>query len=232
MSLPPALLGTYRSATMDVWATISSSQQLWSRLFQFADTGPATANEVYYAPNWGGGINFVNDGVPFGGGNASTSPPLINQTVHLTCLLADGSLDLYTNGVFYRSTPITAPASQTGNSGSWIGYSPYGDPGITGSVDEYRIYQGRLSPEEILASDVIGPNQALSTTATLHATESAGNTTLSWPAANAGFAVEMNSSVTSPSTWVTLTNAPTLVGTTWQLTIPNSGKAQFYRLIR
>jgi hypothetical protein len=236
VALPGGLLGAYRSATMDIWATISSSQQHWSRLWEFADVGPATANEVYFAPAWNAGANatFLSDGVPYGGGSLGEGPALVNQTVHLTCLLADGSLDLYTNGVLYLSTTgIMAPANQAGNVGSWIGYSPYGDPGIDGSVDEYRIYQGRLSPEEILASDVLGPNATLSTTsASLAASASGGNIVLSWPVANAGFAVESKSSLNPGASWTTLTNAPALVGTQWQLTIPSSGTDQFFRLIR
>jgi hypothetical protein len=236
VSLPGGLLSTYRSATMDIWTTINSSQQHWARLWEFADVGPATANEVYFAPAWNSGANaaFLSDGVPFGGANIGPqSPALISQTVHLTCLLADGSMDLYTNGVLYlRTTSVTAPANQAGNSGSWIGYSPYGDPGISGSVDEYRIYQGRLSPEEIEASDVIGPNLTLSTNATLSASVSGGNIILSWPVANAGFAVETKASISNGTPWTTLTNAPILVGNQWQLTLPDTGTSQFYQLIR
>ena len=40
---------------MDIWATISSGQQHWSRLWEFADVGPATANELYFAPAWNAG---------------------------------------------------------------------------------------------------------------------------------------------------------------------------------
>jgi hypothetical protein len=233
VSLPAGLLGTYGSATMDIWATITSSQQLWSRLWEFADVGPANANELYFAPLWGGGGDFMSDGAPFGGGNVGTGVPLTSQTVHLTCLVGNGSLDLYTNGVHYLTTGITAPASQDGIYGSWIGYSPYGDPGINGSVDEYRIYSGRLAPEEVLASDVLGPNQALSTSASLSAALSSGNVVLSWPVASAGFSVQASSSLTSPN-WVTLTNAPTLVGnTSWQTIVPaGSSGVRFFRLWR
>jgi hypothetical protein len=237
VALPGGLLSTYRSATIDVWATISGGQQHWSRLWEFADVGPATANELYFAPAWNSAANaaFLSDGAPFGGGNLGPeSPPLVNQTVHLTCLVADGSLDLYTNGVLYLSTAgLVAPANQAGNVGSWIGYSPYGDPGIDGSVDEYRIYKGRLSPEEIQASDLLGPDEILSTTnATLSASGSGGNIVLSWPVASAGFTVETKPSLDLGTSWTTLTNTPILIGNQWQLTVPNSGTNQFYRLIR
>jgi len=235
VSLPGGLLSNYRSATMDVWATIDASQQHWSRLWQFADVGPATANELYFAPAWNAGANaaFASFGVPFGGANLGPQgPALVNQTVHLTCIVGDGSMELYTNGVPYLSASITAPVSQAGIVGSWIGYSPYNDPGITGSVDEYRIYQGRLAPEEIVASDLLGPDQILSAAATLKAAASAGKVVLSWPLANAGFSVQSSSSLTG-SNWITLTNGPILVGNTnWQVTLQPTSQAQFFRLWR
>jgi hypothetical protein len=236
VSLPGGLLGSYRSATMDVWATIDASQQHWSRLFQFADVGPAIANELYFAPAWNQAANaaFASFGVPFGGANLGPQgPAIVGQTVHMTLVVGDGSMELYSNSVPYLSASITAPVSQAGIVGSWIGYSPYGDPGITGSVDEYRIYQGRLAPEEIVASDLLGPNQTLSTAAELKAASSTGGrVVLSWPLANAGFSVQSSSSL-SGANWLTVTNAPVLVGNTnWEITLPASSQAQFFRLWR
>ena len=54
---------------------------------------------------------------------------------------------------------MIAPASSAGTVSATIGHSPFNDPGINGSVDEFRIYQGRLAPDEILASDVLGPTR-------------------------------------------------------------------------
>jgi hypothetical protein len=237
VALPGGLMSTYRSATLDMWATVSSAQQHWSRIWEFADVGPATANELYFAPAWNSGANqmFASFDPPDGGFNLGPqSPPLINETVHLTVVLGDGSVDVYTNAVLAMSqTSFIAPASQAGWVGSWIGYSPYGDPGITGSIDEYRIYEGRLSLEEIQASDVLGPDVVLSTTnAPLSAKASGGNIVLTWPAASAGFAVEGKSSLSPNTPWTTLTNAPTLVGSQWELILPTTGGDQFYRLVR
>jgi hypothetical protein len=140
---------------------------------------------------------------------------------------------VYTNAVLMASLPGgIAPASSAGNLYATIGYSPYGDPGIDGSVDEFRIYSGRLAQDEITASDLLGPNQTLSTTAPLHVTYSSGTIALSWPLANAGFSVQVNSSITSPN-WVTLTNVPALNGNTnWQVSVPATGTQQFFRLWR
>jgi hypothetical protein len=235
VNLPPGLLANYRSATIDTWATISGSQQHWARLWEFADIGPATANELYFAPAWNGGANaaFGSFGAPFGGANLGPVGPAMDITVHLTALVGDGTFTLYTNGVLFLTAGESAPASQAGTAGNWIGFSPYGDPGITGSVDEYRIYQGRLSVEEIQASDVIGPNQVLATNPTLTATSLGGNVVLlSWPVQDAGFAVQTKTNVSQSVPWTILPNAPTLAGSQWQMTVTNSNATQFYELIR
>jgi hypothetical protein len=142
-------------------------------------------------------------------------------------------LQVYTNGVLEAGAGnMIAPASSAGTISATIGHSPFNDPGINGSVDEFRIYNGRLAPDEIQASDLLGPNQTLSTTARLSAVSGSGNVTLRWPLASAGFSVQTKSSLVG-GTWVTLTNAPTLVGNTnWQVTLPASGGAQFLRLWR
>jgi hypothetical protein len=233
VNLPPGLLSTYDSTTIDTWATISSSQGPWSRVWEFADVGPSKSDEFYFAPAWNGdrSANFTSFGVPFGGGFININGGLINQTIHFTCVLGNGSMDVYTNGVFFGSAGnIVAPASQAGIFDSWIGFSPYGDPGITGSVDEFRIYRGRLSPQEILASDLLGPNATLSTTASLSVARSGNSLVLTWPLADASFSLQTRSSLSPGSPWMTLTNVPVYNGTNWQVSVPVTGTSQFFEL--
>jgi Concanavalin A-like lectin/glucanases superfamily len=159
---------------------------------------------------------------------------LDDANYHITCTYGDGNLDVYTNGVLEAgATNSVAPASAAGYNFAGLGHSPYADPGINGSVDEFRIYQGRLSPQEIQASDALGPNATLSTASpSMTASTSAGNVTLSWPVANGGFWVQASPSLKSPN-WTTITNVPALAGgTTWQVTVPKSSAVQFFRLWR
>jgi Concanavalin A-like lectin/glucanases superfamily len=233
LTLPPGLLQDYNSSTIDLWVNLGSAQS-WARLWEFADIGPGTENEFYFAPGWGNppDAHNYNAGFPVGG-NSITAGALGNQALHLTCLYGDGSMEVYRNGVLDATLGnLIAPASQAGTISATIGHSPFNDPGINGSVDEFRIYRGKLSAEEIAASQFLGPDQRLSTVATLTAIRVGGNALLSWLAAAAGFAVETSTSLSSPINWVTLTNAPALVGSNWQLSVPASGTAQFFRLIR
>lgn len=235
LSLPSGLLQNYDSTTVDIWVNFGAAQN-WARLWEFTDVGLGTENEFYFAPGWNpnppNGNNYAA-GFPSGGGNIFTGGALGGQPFHITCVYGNGSMQVYTNGVLEGSLGnLIAPANQAGTISATIGHSPFADPGINGSVDEFRIYNGKLSPEEITASQIIGPDQTLSTTARLTATKAAGNVVLTWPVAAAGFAVEASTSLSSPINWLTLTNAPSLVGTNWQLSLPTSGTAQFLRLIR
>lgn len=235
LDLPPGLLEGYDSATIDTWADLGTAQN-WARLWEFADVGTANQNEFFFAPGWNPNppnANVYSAGFPRGGGGITTSGALGSEILHLTCVYGNGSMEVYTNGVLMGSLGgLIAPVSQAGSNSAWIGHSPYADPGINGSVDELRIYRGKLSVEEIAASQLLGPDQTLSTVAPLKVTAAGGNLLLSWPAAAAGFAVEASINLSSPNNWVTLTNAPSLVGSNWQLSLPTSGAARFLRLIR
>jgi hypothetical protein len=234
LDLPPGLLTNYDAVTIDTWVNFGAAQH-WARLWEFTDIGAATQNEFYFAPGWNGtpNANFYNAGFPWGG-SVQPSGALGGAPYHITCLYGDGTLQVYTNGVLEAGAGnMIAPASSAGTVSSTIGHSPFNDPGINGSVDEFRIYRGRLAPDEIQASDVIGPNQLLTTVAPLSVSKSGGNVVLSWPVAAAGFSVQSRSSVAS-GTWSTLTNVPALNGnqTRWQVSIPASSSAQFLRLWR
>jgi len=234
LDLPPTLLNDYSAVTVDMWVNFGAAQN-WARLWEFTDAGSATQNELYFAPGWNNppNGNVYNSSFPWGASAPFTGVVLQNATFHITCLYGNGSMEVYTNGVLEsrNANNIIAPASAAGNTSATIGHSPFNDPGINGAVDELRIYRGRLAPDEIQALDVIGPNTLPTTTASVSATRSGGNVVLSWPVAAAGFSVQARSSLGGGG-WTTLTNAPALVGSTWQVTVPATGTAQFYRIWR
>jgi hypothetical protein len=229
VELPPGLLEGYNAVTIDSWVTFNTSPS-WIRLWYFGDD---RANEFYLSPSFSGAtVHSLQTGFPVNGGSRSLAPIWENQTLHVTCVYGNGTIAIYTNGILESvGNSNLGRMDQIGNSFSWIGRSPYADPFMNCSVDEFRVYRGRLAPDEILALDVLGPNALLSTVAPVTASAAGGNTILSWPVAAAGFSVQSSTSLGSEN-WVTLTNAPTLVGNNWQVTIPASSSAQFFRLWR
>ena len=53
-----------------------------------------------------------------------------------------------------------------------------------------------------------------------------------WPAPSDGFRLQCAPRLHLPSDWVTITNVPTLSGSQWCVTLPKSGRHQFYRLCK
>ncbi|MGA2245283.1 MAG: LamG-like jellyroll fold domain-containing protein [Verrucomicrobiota bacterium] len=231
LDLPPGLIHNYAAVTLDTWATFNNTAN-WARLFDFCDP---EANEYYFAPvTIGGADHRYSDGFTINGANYDVPPALVTNIYHITCILGDGAFELWTNGVLeVQDDPYLGSPSQAGVTYSRMGWSPYpADPGLAASVDEFRIYNGRLAPDEIVASELLGPDQTLSTKAALSATKSTGGVVLSWPLANAGFCVQASSSLSSTN-WVTVTNVPSLNSSTnWQISVPTSAGPQFFRLWR
>jgi hypothetical protein len=227
VELPPGLLEGYPAVTVDAWVTFNTAQA-WARLWYFGDD---RANEFYIAPSVGGGAHRLSTGITFGGITLDRSPQFENQTLHVTGLFGNGNLQIYTNGVLEAANNANSGrVDEVGNWFSWIGRSPYADPYVNANLDEFRIYRGRLAPDEIQAAHILGPNQLPTTSASVTVSRSAGNVTLSWPVAAAGFSVQSKPTIIGP--WTTLTNAPNLVGNNWQVTVSTSNTAQFFRLWR
>src|SRR6185437_13367794 len=83
LQLPGGLLTNYSAVTVDTWANLGPAQN-WARLWEFADVGPATQNELYFAPGWNPNPpngNFYSAGFPWGG-SAFTSGALGSQLLH------------------------------------------------------------------------------------------------------------------------------------------------------
>jgi len=91
-----------------------------------------------------------------------------------------------------------------------------------------------MTTNQVAASFIAGPNPEVLSAST----DGAGNVTLIWPGTPLmGLYSLQSSSGITPATWVNVGIAPTLVnGTTaqatYQVTVPASGVAKFYRLIK
>lgn len=228
LELPPALLEGYDAVTVDTWVNFGASGT-WSRLWYFGDD---RANEFYLAPSvLDGSAHWFSAGLT--DGDTITIPPAwANLSVHVTCVFGNGVMAYYTNGVLHGAVSgAKGRVDQIGTFFSWIGRSPYADPFAIATVDEFRIYRGTLSADEIKASDAIGPNQLLTTTATLTATRVGDDLVLRWPAAAAGFSVQTTSDLGSGG-WTALDATPVLNGDHWEVTLPATEGSQFFRLWR
>jgi hypothetical protein len=119
---------------------------------------------------------------------------------------------------------------------NYIGQSLYvNDPGLLANIDEFRIYNGPLTPAQIAADYALGSNQLLgtSTSVSLSASISGGNIVLKWPTTSALITLLSSPTIGNGAVWTpvnTANGALTVVGGNYQVSVPDTGSAQFFRL--
>ena len=119
---------------------------------------------------------------------------------------------------------------------NYIGQSLYtGDPGLLANIEEFRIYKNALTPAQIAADNALGPNQLIgtSTSVSLTASMSGGNVVLQWPTTSALVTLLSSPTLGAGAVWtpVSMANgALAVAGGNYQVSVPDTGSAQFFRL--
>lgn len=160
---------------------------------------------------------------------------LDGRTIHIVCIAEPtiGYSAIYTNGVLESEvTGSLPPLSGVSTSFSYLGRSLFStDAWLNGSIDEFRIYHGRLTPEEIAANFIAGPD-ALAIPVALAASNSPTGLAFMWPTFAVGFTLESSVSLGMSAVWNPVQQTPTLDGGYYSLIVPAASEAQYYRLKR
>jgi Concanavalin A-like lectin/glucanases superfamily/Alpha-L-arabinofuranosidase C-terminal domain len=229
------------AVTVEAWASFNSGQYTWANLFDFGnrDAGSFAEYDIHLCVH-------ANDNSTIAGISDSDNANVDYQFIDLgSGTILDGETNVhvvvvfnppagyeavYLNGVLAGANDnVTIPMSGVQAIRNIVGADNWPDPGMQGSIDELRIYNGALTPNEIAATDALGPNQLLTVASPVITVSPMTNgVLLSWPAAAAGFSLQ---STTNPaSAWTTMSFSPQLVGGQWQVNVPASESAQFFRL--
>jgi hypothetical protein len=147
-----------------------------------------------------------------------------------------GYVALYTNGVLAAiNSSVVNPLASTLRDDpiNWLGQSLYSiDPFLSVSIDEFRIYNGPRSTSQIMADYALGPNQLIgtSTSVSLSVSLSGANLMVTWPT-NSALVTLMSSPVLgSGAVWSPVIGNLAVVGGKYQMAIPTTGSAWFFRL--
>ncbi|HEX4119348.1 MAG TPA: alpha-L-arabinofuranosidase C-terminal domain-containing protein [Verrucomicrobiae bacterium] len=237
--LPAGILSNYTAVTIEVWATFPGQLPVNCFFYGFGDTDSGGVGEdyIFCAPQGGRIAITAADPGYTGEQNAAGAGDLSFQTnLHFVAIYNPpaGYLALYTNGVLAAlDSAVTIPLSSVSPLLNYIGRSLYNaDPYPDIILDEFRIYNGALSPTEIAATQAIGPNSLLSVVGpALVAIISGANITFSWPLASAGFTLQ-SAPTLSPTLWAGGLPSPQIIAGQWHLTVPLSASTQYYRLVR
>jgi hypothetical protein len=154
---------------------------------------------------------------------------------------------LYTNGTLLATgilwNDMTDPVAYNGNGSilkwalhkdpnNYIGQSLYtGDPGLLANIDEFRIYNGPLTAAQIAADNALGPNQLRGTSTSVKLSINGSDPVISWPTTSALVQLLSSPTLGPGAVWTPMNmSGLTVVGSNYQMTVPVTGSAMYYRL--
>lgn len=143
----PYQVANMREMTICTWVRWGTSTA-WQRLFDF---GNGTEQYMFLTPSNGSEMRFVMKNV---GDEQILSAKKLGASAwkHVAVTISDEAVILYVNGEEQaRSTEMTIRPSDIQPVMNYIGRSQYtADPLLKGFIDDFRIYNYALSPEEIV----------------------------------------------------------------------------------
>ncbi len=250
--LPPRPVSVLSNFSIEAWITWNGpASSPWQRVFDFGLSERGTnanglgTNYVIFTPARGatGLPGFEETTVnPFGSiidpgalVLAGNQPFPVGQDVYLglTYDPGAGTARLYLNGVLAASaTGAFNATSRFTDYSSWLGRSQWDrDPYFNGSYDEFRIWQGILSDQDIAGHYAAGPNQQFATfRPTLSMALTGGNFVLSWRGDGTGAAQLQTTLGLSPPAWKDVTNSVSLANGVFSVVLPAGARSAFYRL--
>ncbi|HUR44291.1 MAG TPA: LamG-like jellyroll fold domain-containing protein [Candidatus Saccharimonadales bacterium] len=237
VDLPNGIISSLSNATFEAWVTYSDTRS-WARVFDFGsndaeDTQNAGSNYVTFTPR--GPTNFRFEAKAGGAGPSpvifGAGPLVTDLEVHIAVTYNElGKIArVYTNGVLVDSGLITVPLATISDFNNWLGRSQFNDPYFKGSFNEFRIYEGAMTPSQVAASFTGGPDASVSAPR-LSIARSGANYIVSYPAGNCDFFLESTSELGPNAQWLPVLVAPSQNGDNVEYSVPAQGPTQFFRL--
>jgi hypothetical protein len=240
VSLPAGILTNTSSLTVECWVTQSQANG-WAEIWDFGVNDNENFALIPYPEN-----NKNNLEVAFNPNNndiyTASSVLFPNGSEQYVCLTYDNftlTANLYTNGALAATQTYPdntyCPGSIGGAGGTtdnMLGNDVYGDWQFSGTIYEFRIWNGALSLSQVMANYAAGPDVLPAIPPVLSLVQVGNGMVLYWPASAAGYTVLTAAALGAATAWGVLPGAPTLVlsNDTYQITLPVTNQAGFYRL--
>lgn len=252
VAMPPRLLSVLSNFTVEAWITWNGpATSAWQRVFDFGFSDLGTnadgigTNYIIFTPGRGGtGLpGFEETTVnPFGTQTdpeslilTAPNPLPLGQEVYVAVTYdpLTNFTRLYLNGsLVASSSAVVNPTGRFTDYNDWLGRSQWHrDPPFNGSYNEFRIWEGVLSDQDISTHYTAGPDQQFVTTRpTLAISQDAGGVFLAWPAdGTAGFQLQSTRALVNPS-WTAVTSGIALTNGSYRLDLAHDPQPTFYRL--
>lgn len=230
--LPGGLISGCGAVSIEFWADIGFNGN-WARIFDFGNYSEAFGNSFLFLTS---GINSGQYRMDMNGTTLDISGGTLNdRSVHVACVVdpASNYIAIYIDGQLVKQQTVSTPAlSSVSKAWSFLGRSLFrADPYLNARIDEFRIYDGRLSPAEIAGNYAAGP-AALYQGVELTMTRVVGGHDFEWPSSAAGFALEQSSALGTNTSWSPIGTVPDLSDGHYGLTLPATMAREYYRLRR
>ena len=150
--------------SLEAWYTDTGSGS-WSKLFSFGN-GTGGQNIIFNIQQGASGQGRIQYNGMGGEGNFGPRPAL-NAEHHLVVTISsDGLVNAWVDGAQINATPGNVQGDGNDLSvlpSTWerIGASNWGDAGMQGSVNEFRIWDGTLSGDDVAANLALGPDSVV-----------------------------------------------------------------------
>jgi hypothetical protein len=254
VGLTPRLVSWFSNATFEAWIKwYGPATSVWQRVWDFGSSNGGTnaagngTNYVIFTPALGGTElpGFEETTVdPFGteiDPDALILPgqgkfPLSQEVyVAVTYEPAAGTARMYFNGALVSSTNKSLnPLIVMTDYNNWLGRSQWTrDPFFNGEYNEFRIWDGALTAQDIANHYAAGPDQQfVRVRPYLWIQRGSNEINISWFTNYAeGFALQRTWNPGSTS-WTAVTNLPVVTNGSYVVTINATNGPGFYRLAR
>jgi alpha-L-fucosidase len=243
VTLPANLLAGLSTVTIDAWFSLTVPNNN-VHLFSMGNGNGTGSGGSYLRYNLfdsghgHGGTNFFESVISSSGNllHGGAVLPTNNTPVHVTLVYdpVGGMKSIYLNGALSStySGPLAALSSYPQNFFA-LGRSPWNsDPNLKGTIDEFRIYSGVLTPPDIAAAQTVGPDVLLTTNVSLAVSQGNGSLTLNWPVAGSGFTLVSSSTLGTNAVWTPVNLTPSVIGGNNQVPVSMTNTTLFFRLQR
>jgi len=234
VNLPGGLVSGCGAVSVEFWAAFGTSGS-WARAFDFGNySGAYGQNYFCFSPN----TDTSGQRLELAAGTTRTLDipgTLNNRTLHVVCVVdpTAGFGAVYTNGVLEKAVTNSWPAlSSVSTAWSFLGRSLFSaDAWLNATIDEFRIYDGRLMPEEIATNHTAGPD-VLYQKVQLAMTKASGDCIFHWPSYAPGFTLESSASLVGGAVWNPVSGTPVISNGFYRVTASVAASNAFFRLRR
>ena len=234
VNLPGGLVSGSSAVTLEFWATLGANGN-WARVVDFGNiSGSSGSQYFFFSPHTSLGGQRMELST-----NTTTTfdiPGILdNRTVHVVCIVdpANQYAAVYTNSVLEAALTTTWPTfTSVSTAWSFIGRSLFSaDAWLNANLDELRIYDGRLTADEIAADYTAGPD-ILPQKVSLTMAQTPGGYTFSWPSYAPGFTLQSSAALGNNAAWHPVSSAPIISNGYYWLTAPATVADAYFRLSR